>query len=59
MFFIIGVLKSFAISTAKHLKAYNFIKKRLQHRYFPGNIAKFSRTVFLRKLAAAVSFYFL
>ena len=56
MFFIVGVLKGFAISSAKHLKACNFIKKRLQHRYFPVNIAKFFRTVFLRTLAAAVFF---
>ena len=26
------------------IKAYSFIKKRLQHRYFPVNIAKFLRT---------------
>ena len=58
MFFIIGVLKGFTISTAKHFKACNFLKKRLQHRYFPVNIAKFFRTVFLRTLAAAVFFLF-
>ena len=28
------------------LKTCNFIKKRLQHRHFPVNIAKFSRTAF-------------
>ena len=28
-------------------EAWNFIKKRLQHRYFPVNIAKFLRTAFL------------
>ena len=30
------------------LKAGNFIKKRLQHRHFPVNIAKFVRTAFLK-----------
>ena len=29
------------------LKLSNFMKKRLQHRYFPVNIAKFLRTAFL------------
>ena len=29
------------------MKAYNFIKKRLQHMYFPLSIAKFLRTTFL------------
>ena len=28
------------------LKAFNFIKKRLQHRYFPVKIAKFLETPF-------------
>ena len=53
-FFKISVLKNFAIFTGKQtfvleslfdkvagLKASNFIKKRLQHRRFPVNIAKF------------------
>ena len=31
------------------LKAYNFIKKRLQHSYFPVNTAKFLRTGFFIK----------
>ena len=42
------VLKNFALFTAKHLccslsltKSSNFIKEGLQHRSFPGNIAKF------------------
>ena len=51
-----GVLKNFAIFTEKHLrwslffnkaarlKICNFIKKRLKHRCFPVNIAKFLRT---------------
>ena len=29
------------------LKAFNFIKKKLQHNYFPVNFAKFLRTTFL------------
>ena len=32
------------------LQACNFIKKRLQHRYFPVNIAKFLRTRILRNI---------
>ena len=49
-------LKNFVMFTRKHLcwsllelklKGCNFIKRRLQHRCFPGNIAKFLRTVFL------------
>ena len=31
------------------LKAYNFIKKRLQHRCFPVNIAKILRTAFFKR----------
>ena len=58
MFFKIGALKIFAIFTGKHLwqslflikfkdlQACNSIKKRLQHRCFPVNIAKFLRTAF-------------
>ena len=50
IFFKMGVLSKFAIFTGKHLcwslfliklTACNFIKKRLQHRCFPVNIAKF------------------
>ena len=57
MFFKIGVLKNFAIFTGKHLcwslfliqlqaqaQACKFIRKRLQHRCFPVNIAKFLKT---------------
>ena len=53
--------KNFAIFTGKHLSwnlflikfqtwrpVGNFIKKRLQHRYFPMNIAKFLRELFYR-----------
>ena len=69
MFFKIGVLKNFAIFTGKHLcwslfliklikglKSCNFIKKRLQHRFFPVNIAKFLSTAFFyRTLPVAAS----
>ena len=63
MFFKRGALKNFAILTGKHqcwrlflINLYcNFIKKRLQHRYFLVNIAKFLRTVFYRTLPVAVS----
>ena len=41
MFFKIGVLKKFAIFTGKHLCW------RLQQWYFPVNIVKFLRTVFV------------
>ena len=33
------------------LKAWNFIKKRLQHRYFPMKLAKFWRTLFLQNIS--------
>ena len=36
------------------LKACNFIKQRLQHRYSPGNIAKFSRTPILKNTTRRV-----
>ena len=50
----IGVFRNFTVFTWKHLcwslfgdfQAYKFIKKRLQHRCFPVNIAKFLRTAF-------------
>ena len=50
MFFKIGVLKNFTIFTESlfnkvvNHKTCNFIKKRLQRRYFPVNIAKLLRT---------------
>ena len=59
MFFKTGVLKNFTIFTEKTLvleslfnkvtglKACTFIKKRLQHRCFPMNHARFSKTAFL------------
>ena len=54
MFFKIGVLKVCNIhretsvfesffSKVKRLEAYKFIKKRLQHSYFPVNITNVSR----------------
>ena len=54
MFFKIGVLKNFAIFTGKDLHrslffnkvAPSLFKKRLQHRFFPVNTAKFLRTAF-------------
>ena len=47
MFLKIGVLKNFSIFAGKHLCWSLFlIKKRLQHRCFPANIAKFLRTSF-------------
>ena len=57
-----AVLKNFAIFTEKHLRwslflnknvglqSWNFIKKRLQHRFFPVNIAKFLRTPVLENI---------
>ena len=56
--FKIVVLKTFAIFSGKPvldslfnkvagLKVCNFIKRRLRHRYFPINIAKFLRTSFM------------
>ena len=54
----LGVLKNFTIFTGKQLcwslfliklKASFFIKKRLQHRCLPVNIAKFLRTFFFPK----------
>ena len=56
------VLKNFAMFTAKHLcwsllfnknaglQACNFIKKRLQHRCFVDNVAKFLRTAILKNI---------
>ena len=34
-----------------HLKACNFIKKRLQHKCFPVNIANFLKTAFLNRIS--------
>ena len=60
MFYKIHVLKSFAKFTEKKpflellfhkaagLKAWNFIKKRLQHRYLPVSFAKFFKKPYLQ-----------
>ena len=62
VFFRIGVLKNFAIFTEKHLcwslflykktrlQSWNFIKKRLQHRCFPVNIANFFKAPVSNKI---------
>ena len=62
VFYKKAVLKSFAIFTEKHqrwslflnknvgLQFWNFIKTRLQPRFFPANIAKFSRTPVLENI---------
>ena len=39
------------------LQVFNFIKKRLQNRYFPVNIAKFLRTPFRRTSANGYTYY--
>ena len=49
-----AALKNFAIFTGK-LPACNFIKKRLQHRCFPLDIAKFLETYFEEHLLTAAS----
>ena len=59
MFFEIGVLNVYDIhrkapvleslfSKVTSLEAYKFIKKRLQHRYFPVNIANFWGSLYLK-----------
>ena len=60
MFFKIGVLKNFApvlesiIDNVAGLKAYNFIKKRLQYMCLPVKFAKFFRTTFLQNTSHSV-----
>ena len=57
MFFKIGVLNNFAIfsgldslfNKVSCLEACDFIKKRLQHSYFPMNMAEFLRTAFFKE----------
>ena len=61
------VLKNFAIFTEKHLRwslflnkntvlqTWNFFKKRLQHRFFPVNIAKFLRKPVLENICERLS----
>ena len=41
-----GVLRNFAKFKGKYLQAATLLKKRLWHRYFPVNFAKFLRTLF-------------
>ena len=64
MFFKIGVLKNFAnftetpmleslLNKVAVLEAWNFIKKRLQHRCFLVNFAKFLRTSFLQNTSGS------
>ena len=66
MLFKIGCLKNLVISIGNTcsgvsfyktagLKAYNFIKKRPQHRCFPVSIAKFLRTPFFYRTLVAAS----
>ena len=63
IFYKKGALKNFAIFKGKHLRrspffikfhedleACNFIKKKLRHRCFPVNIAKFFRTPILKNI---------
>ena len=55
MFFEIGKKKS-RFNKFAHLQASNFIRKRLQHRCFPANIAKFLRTAFFIEHLRCVCF---
>ena len=50
VFYKKAALSNFAIFTGKHLKACNFIKKRLQYKCFPVNIADFLRTSILKNI---------
>ena len=62
MFFKIGVLKNFAVFIGKHLcwslffnrvadfRPATILKKRLEHKCFPVNIAKFLRTPILKNI---------
>ena len=69
VFFWKTVLKTFAIKKTPVLessfnrlarfKTSNFLKKRLQHRCFPVNIAKFLRTVILMKICEQLLLQFL
>ena len=60
-----NVLKTFTIFTRKHLCwslfgvfGVNFTKKKLQHRYFPVNITKFLRTLFLQDTSGGCFYCF-
>ena len=59
MFFKIGVVKDFTNFAEKHLKACNFLKKRLQHRCFHVKSAKFFKGTFFYRAppVAAYSFW--
>ena len=56
----IGVLlkKAFVNFTEKHLQACNFIKKRLQHSYFPVKFTKFLRTPILKNICQRLLLYY-
>ena len=63
-FFKKAVLKNFAIFTWKRplyesLKTCDLIKKRLQHRTFPKNIAQFLRTPILKSISKRLLLVFL
>ena len=51
--FLFGLL----MALAKLLEACNFIKKRLLHRCFPVNFAKFSRSLILEKICGWLLLY--
>ena len=46
----VGVTLESPLNKVAGLKAWNFIKKRLQHRCFPVNIAKFLKAPFLKNI---------
>ena len=68
MVFTLGALKSFANFTGKiHVleslfkkasgpQAYKFIKKRLQHSYFPVKLTRFSRALFFYRAPPVAGF---
>ena len=60
MFYKIDALKNLAIFTGKHLRwrflLTKFIKKRLQHRCFPVNIAKCLSTAFYTEHSRSLDF---
>ena len=57
VFYEEDVLKTFTKFTGKHLEntqVWNFIKKRLQHKCFPINIAEFLRAPILKNISVQV-----
>ena len=70
MFYKKAVLKNFAVFAEKHLywsvffnkirglRPINLLKKRLQHRCFPVNIAKLLRTAILKNVCEGLFLYF-